>query len=237
MPKQHEGSVNAEERPAVARPRREPLTRTRIIQTALKIMDEEGLEAVTMRRIGRELEVEAMSLYNHVEDKEDILDGVASLIMSKFRDLEPTDDWRADAREAAWEWRRVLLLHPSAITLFAERNKPIEDADGVRPMETALDVIRRAGLSVRDAVQAFHAFGGYIMGFVMMEHGLMLGPEHPDPEQIQAQQRLAEMLQAGNFPRLLEALPYFLECSCDLQFEFGVDLMIRGLEAKAAASS
>jgi AcrR family transcriptional regulator len=228
--------VNVEERLEVTRPKREPLTRERIIEAALGIMDEDGLEAVTMRRIGRELGVEAMSLYNHVEDKDDILDGVARVVMRKFTTIERSDDWRADARAAAREWRRVLLLHPSVIRLLAERNKPIEDADAVRPMETALDIIRRAGVSAQDAVQAFHAFGGYIMGFVMMEYGLMLGPEHPDEEQMLAQQRLAEMLQPGEFPRLLEALPYFMECSSDQQFEYGLDLMIRGLEATASRS-
>ncbi len=237
MPVHPGPGVDVQQAVAMPRPKREPLTRERIIEAALNIMDDEGLEAVTMRRIGRELGVEAMSLYNHVEDKDDILDGVARMVMGKFRTLEPSDDWRADAREAAHEWRRVLLIHPSVIRLFAERNKPIEDADGVRPMETALDIIRRAGVSVRDAVQAFHAFGGYIMGFVMMEHGLMLAPEQPDPDQILAQQRLAAMLDVGDFPRMLEALPYFMECSSDQQFEYGLDLMIRGLEAKAAASS
>jgi AcrR family transcriptional regulator len=235
MPTQRESLVNAEE--GETRPKREPLTRERIIETALRIMDDEGLEAVTMRRIGRELGVEAMSLYNHVEDKEDILDGVVTLVMGKFALSEATSDWRADARDAALEWRRVLRMHPSVIRLLAERDKPIENVDAMRPMETALDIIRRAGVSVRDAVQAFHAFGGYIMGFVMMEQGLMLGREQPDPEQILAQQQLAEALQAGGFPRLIEALPYFMECGADQQFEYGLDLMIRGLEARAAARS
>ena len=96
-----------------AKPRREPLTRDRIIRTAVRIMDEEGLEAVSMRRIGRELGVEAMSLYNHVEDKEDILDSICEVVVSDFR-IPDADGWNEAARLAAREYRRLLLAHPSA---------------------------------------------------------------------------------------------------------------------------
>src|SRR5262245_11518933 len=104
--------------------RREPLTKDRIVEAALQVMDAEGLEAVTMRRIGRELGVEAMSLYNHVEDKDDILNGVTERVMTEF-DYPPfTGDWTVDARAMAHEWRRLLNLHPSVCQLLAERHKP-----------------------------------------------------------------------------------------------------------------
>src|SRR5437867_10194051 len=92
------------------KPRREALTRERIIRAALRIMDEEGLEAVSMRRIGRELGVEAMSLYNHVRDKEDILDSICELVLSEFR-IPNADGWTEGARLAAREYRRLLLAH------------------------------------------------------------------------------------------------------------------------------
>ena len=78
-------------------------------------MDEEGLEAVTMRRIGRELGVEAMSLYNHVEDKDDILDGITERVMNEFEFPASTDDWAEDARAMSREWRRLLSVHPSVL--------------------------------------------------------------------------------------------------------------------------
>src|SRR4030095_14263751 len=80
---------------------REPLTRDRIIETALRVMDDEGLDAVTMRRIGRELGVEAMSLYNHVEDKDDILEGVTERAMNEFEFPASTGDWSEGARAMA----------------------------------------------------------------------------------------------------------------------------------------
>ncbi|HVD71800.1 MAG TPA: TetR/AcrR family transcriptional regulator C-terminal domain-containing protein, partial [Actinomycetota bacterium] len=154
---------------------REPLTRDRIIEAALRVMDAEGLEAVTMRRIGRELGVEAMSLYNHVEDKDDILEGVTDRVMNEFEFPAAMGGWAEEARAMSREWRRLLSLHPSVCQLLAERHKPLDGLATYRAMDSALGVLRRAGLSTRDAAQAFNALGGYILGFVMMEQGLMLG--------------------------------------------------------------
>src|SRR6266581_5617128 len=116
---------------APAKPRREPLTRQRIIRAALRIMDEEGLEAVTMRRIGRELGVEAMSLYNHVRDKEEILDAICEEVLSEFR--FPADQaWAETVRAAAREYRRLLLAHPRVITLMTGRKSPVTNPDSLK---------------------------------------------------------------------------------------------------------
>src|SRR5712691_2581966 len=152
------------------KPRREPLTRERIIRTALRIMDQEGLEAVSMRHIGRELGVEAMSLYNHVQDKEDILDSICEMVLADFR-IPDADGWMEGARLAAREYRRLLLAHPTVITLMTERKRPLTNPESLRAYEFALEVFRTAGLSVADSVRAFHVFGGFILGFVTMELG------------------------------------------------------------------
>src|SRR5215218_7220008 len=102
---------------------REPLTRDRILEAALEVMDREGLEAVTMRRIGRELGVEAMSLYNHVRDKEDILDAICEEVMAQFR-VPDAQEWTEAARAGSHEYRRLLLAHPHVITLMTERKRP-----------------------------------------------------------------------------------------------------------------
>ncbi len=225
----------ADER-AGASHRREPLTRERVVEAALRVMDAEGLEAVTMRRIGRELDVEAMSLYNHVRDKEDLLDGVTEMVMGKFHIPEPTGDWVVDARAMAREWRRLLRMHPNVMRLLAERHKPLESMDSFRPMAAALEVIGGLDLPPRDAVQAFNAFGSYIMGFVLMEQGLLLGGERHGEETDQAHERMAEVLRGAGLHRLLEALPYLADCPSDDQFEFGLDLLIGGLRARAGST-
>jgi AcrR family transcriptional regulator len=208
---------------------REPLTRDRIIEAALRVMDTEGLEAVSMRRIAREVGVEAMSLYHHLEDKEDLLDGICEHVMAGFEFPEPVDDWAENCRKGARAWRRLLQSHPGVMRLFAEQRGPVRSIDSMRPMEFALRILRDAGLSDRDTAQAFHAFGGYIQGFVMMELGSIAGGS--DEVHLKAHAELAAAL-PDEFTTLEAVSPYFAECDADEQFEFGLDLLIRGLEAK-----
>lgn len=221
--------------PPDRRTHREPLTRERIVRAALRIMDEEGLGSVTMRHVGRELGVEAMSLYNHVRDKEDILDGLTELVMGGFEIPVRTGDWQTDVREMAREWRRLLGLHPAVMQLLAERHKPLEGMETFRPMEAVLEIFHAVGLGPRESVQALNAFGGYIMGFVIMEQGLM--PGHDPLEHAHAHDEVIEALQGAGLPRLLECFQYFAECPTDEQFEFGLDLMIDGLRTRAAAAT
>jgi AcrR family transcriptional regulator len=214
--------------------RREPLTKERIVDAALRVMDAEGLEAVTMRRIGRELGVEAMSLYNHVEDKDDILDGVTERVMTQF-DYSPfTGDWLEDARAMAREWRRLLGLHPSVCQLLAERHKPLEGLASYRAMDAALGLLRSAGLSDGDAAQAFNALGSYILGYVTMEQGLMLGN---DEEQAKQHDLAMDALQGSGLDNVVACLPHFAGCNTDQQFEFGLDLIFRGIRAGVAGSA
>jgi len=217
-------------RTATPSKQRTPLTRERITQAALHIMDTEGLEAVSMRRVAREVGVEAMSLYNHVHDKDDLLNGVVEQIMREFPfpDDGPVKDWLEAGRDVARGWRSLLRAHPSAIQLFAERKTPIATEDGLRPMDVALTALRNAGLSERDAVQAFHTIGGYIFGYVMMETGRLFGDPadaHEFPE-----------VSAERLPSVAACAPFLANCDFDEQFEFGLDLMIEGLRAKLEAA-
>ena len=214
------------------RKRREPLTRERVISTALRIMDEEGLDSVTMRRIGRELGVEAMSLYNHVEDKDDILTGICEHVLAQFR-VPDVEDWTEAARLGAREYRRLLRDHPNVITLMTEQKGAFTNPESLRGYEFALEVFHRAGLTGAEAVKAFHAFGGYILGSVMFEQGLTTDDAHD----AHAHEAMVGLVGAADLPRLWEALPYLLECDDDEQFEFGLDLLIDGLRARAAAVS
>jgi AcrR family transcriptional regulator len=211
------------------------LSRERIIRTAVRIMDEEGLGAVSMRRIGRELGVEAMSLYNHVEDKEDILDSICEVVVSDFQ-IPDADGWNEAARLAAREYRRLLLAHPSVITLMTERKRPFTTPASLRAYEFALEAFRTAGLSEADAGKALNVFGGYILGFVTMELGLMVGgPE--DEAHVQAHQEMSRMLASADLPRMRECLPHFMDCDLEEQFEFGLDLLLEGIQARVAVGA
>lgn len=217
------------------RPRREPLTRERIVRTALRLMDQEGLDALTMRRIGKELGVEAMSLYGRhlVRDKEDILDAVAELVMSEYRAEHAGDDWLENARVAAHEWRRLLKAHPNVITLLIERKHPMASVEGLLPMENAFEILRQAGLSKEETVQVFRAVGGYIFGFVMTEVGNMMAGQGERYSETQVDE-LRRLLPVDRLPRFLEMLPYLAECDNDATFDFGLHLMLEGIKAWTA---
>jgi TetR/AcrR family tetracycline transcriptional repressor len=232
MPRRVEQEVNGTRRDGeYSRPHREPLTRDRIVRMALRLMDEEGVDSLTMRHIGKELGVEAMSLYNHVTDKEDILDAVAELVMSEYRAEQPGDDWVESARVAAHEWRRLLKAHPNVITLLIERKHPMASVEGLLPMENAFEILRRAGLSEADTVQVFRAVGGYIFGFVMTEVGNVMAGQGERYSEAQVEE-LRRLLPADRLPRFLEMLPHLAECDNDVTFDFGLDLMLDGIKAR-----
>jgi AcrR family transcriptional regulator len=209
---------------------RERLTRERVIDAALAVMDSEGLDAVSMRHVAREVGVEAMSLYNHVRDKDDLLQGVCERIMASYEFPEGYDDWVQRAKAGARSWRRLLQAHPDLLRLFAETHGPAPSSpESLRPTEFALTMFREAGLSDRDVVQAFHVFGGFIQGFVMMEAGSI--KEHHEEHFLGAE------IPAEAFPTLAAVSRHWADCDPDYQFEFGLDLLIRGLRAKVAADA
>src|SRR2546423_8973146 len=148
---------------------RERLTRQRIIGAALGVMDTDGLEAVSMRRIAREVGVEAMSLYHHVRDKEDVLDGICEAVMGEFDYPDAAGDITERLRAGARSYRRMLQAHPDVMRLFAERHGPARSSpDSFRPMEFALSLFREAGLSERAWGQACPALAGCIPGLRVM---------------------------------------------------------------------
>lgn len=110
--------------------------------------------------------------------------------------------------------------------LFAEERGPVRSIDSMRPMEYALRLFREAGLCDRDTAQAFHAFGGYIQGFVIMELGSIAGGT-TQPHLERHKEITAELPE--EFEALRAVDPYFAECDSDEQFEFGLDLLIRGV--------
>lgn len=217
-------------RTATTAKQRDPLTRERIAGAALHIMDTEGLEAVSMRRVAREVGFEAMSLYNHVQDKDDLLGCVLEQVMKEFSYPRAIDgeDWLQQARALANAWRQLLHDHPGALQLFAEHKRPMDSVGGMRPMDATLTTLRSAGLSDSDAVQAFHAIGGYIFGFVLMESGRLYGALEADP-------KVFPQISAGQLQSVSACIPYLAECDFDEQFEFGLDLMLEGLHAKVSS--
>jgi AcrR family transcriptional regulator len=211
--------------------RREPLTRTRILQAAVRVMDADGLDAVTMRRLGRELGVEAMSLYNHVPSKEALLSGILETVMGQFELPRHDGDWLERLRDLALAYRRLLLAHPNVLSLFSEHRHL--DPECLQPIELTLEALRSGGLSVEETTTAYHMLVGYVMGHAMLEiAGLMAGD--PDPEHAAQHEAFMRMLPPDRFPRMAEMLPYLKQCDHEAEFEFGLDVLLAGLEIKLA---
>lgn len=212
---------------------REKLTRDRVIDAALRIMDEEGLDAVSMRRVGRELGVEAMSLYHHVHDKEDLLLGIRERVLAQFLDPGTDGDWELRARQAARSWRHILRDHPNIMVLISESKRFEMTPTSMRPTETALRLLREVGLQDEDAVKAYCALGGFIVGFVMFEIGVARasGPDDEPP----TLEGLMAALPADEFPCFMSSLPYLMQGDIDQRFEYGLDLLIAGIRSKSAS--
>jgi TetR/AcrR family tetracycline transcriptional repressor len=211
---------------------RERLTRERVIDAALQVMDSEGLDAVSMRRVAREVGVEAMSLYNHVHDKEDLLAGIQQRVFSEFSfEAVPGDPFGNGAR-VAHAWRDLMRAHPALIEIMAEKHQAPISVEALRPMEKALQVLRAMGVPDPEVMQVFHAFGGYIQGFVMMESQLAFADR--DPTHFH---EVLDQLSSQDLPCVAAAMPYMADCDLDQQFDFGLDLMLQGLKSRFSPGS
>lgn len=211
---------------------RVPLTRERILDAAVAVMDAEGLDAVTMRRLGRELGVEAMSLYNHVEDKDDVLAGIQERIMSRF-DIPGVDgDWIERLRGMARTFRALLLEHPGLVTLLSgHQSRPFTDPSSLRPIEVVLETLRGAGLSDDDTVHAYRALVGFVMGNAVLEIGGFFG-ERAEREGWPAPEAMAAQLPAEEIPTIVRMLPALWSCDAATEFERGLDMLLEGLRSR-----
>lgn len=209
--------------------RREPLTRDRILEAALVLADENGLEAVSMRRVGRVLGVEAMSLYKHVADKEAILDGLVDLVMAEVEVPAPGGDWRAEIRRSAVSFRAALLRHPWAAPVFESRLHP--GPARLRYLDATIATLRAAGFSIEMTAQVFMALDSHTYGFVLQELAWPFDAAEA-PELAAAMTR--ELF--DEYPGLQEMGGLAVAGGTSPDFAFGLDLLLDGLERLRAAS-
>ena len=202
--------------------RRPSLSRARIVAAAASIVDAEGLAALSMRRLGRELGVQAMSLYGHVSGRDDLLNGVAELVLAEFEvPSVPAHDWQARLRGVIDAWKALAARHPGAFPLLY-RARPITPGDLV-PAEEILDALRTVGFDARAAARAYRAL-------VAMVDGMLLRRFAPAYDS-ETSWRTAPEVDPARFPRLAEASPHARGLSNDAAFDAGVDLLLRGLES------
>jgi AcrR family transcriptional regulator len=184
-----------------------------------------------MRKLGHELGVEAMSLYNHVRNKVDMLDGMVDLVFSEI-DLSPSGaDWRIAMRARAISARQALLRHPWAIGLMESRANP--GPATLRHHDAVLGSLRRAGFSVDMAAHAYSILDGYIYGFTLTELTLPFNNSEAVPGVAEVAGKILEGFRPGEYPYLAEmAIDRAMKPGYDYgdEFEFGLDLILDGID-------
>jgi AcrR family transcriptional regulator len=207
---------------------RTPLSRDRVLRAALDLADRDGFEACTMRKLGAQLGVEAMSLYRYVASKEDLLSGLVDLVFAEVEVDEPgTTEWRTAMRDRARSHRAAMRRHPWAIGFMEGRMQP--GPASLRVHDATLGILRAAGFPFRAAVHANSVLDAYVYGFALQERGLPAQADGATAEVMREQAR--HVPEMRDFPYLVEAMGEFADVGYDYdaEFAFGLELILDGI--------
>jgi AcrR family transcriptional regulator len=213
---------------------RQPLSRDRVLRAALQLADEGGVGALTMQRIGRRLGVEAMSLYRHVRNKDDILDGIVDLVFDEIEMPADRSGWRTVLRARSISMRSALRRHPWAITLMESRMSP--GPANLRSHDETLAVLVASGTGATDATHAYNLVDSYVLGFALQEVNFPFA----DAEELAAVgDQLLAHVPADLYPTLARVSTELLAAGFDYgdEFEFGLDVILEGIERFLASSA
>jgi AcrR family transcriptional regulator len=206
--------------------KREPLTRRRIVEAALRLVDDEGLETLTMRRLGAELGFEAMSLYRHFPNKAALLDYVVEAVWAEMElPSSEGDPWKT-LEGLARAFRRLAHSHPNIFPVLAAR--PVALRGAMRPVELTLGALRETGCDEGSATHAFRYLVGYVYGYVQREMADRATTEEPDAQQWYDLRRVPPDV----FPAIVHAAPYFAGYDFDAGFDWGLRAALAGLKAQ-----
>ena len=216
---------------------RSPLSKERVLRAAVTLADEGGIASLSMRKLGQQLGVEAMSLYNHVANKEDILDGIVDLVVSEIELPSLEVHWKAAMRARAVSAHEVLLRHPWAATLMESRTNlgPAR----LRYLDAVIGTLRAAGFGIGVAYQAFLTVDSYIYGFTMQE---VSWPFEVD-ERSEMAEAMAPQVGVEDYPNLAEIMQFVMAAGAEgdaaehtgaadyeTEFDFGLNIILDGFE-------
>ena len=203
----------------------EPLTRQRVLEAALHLIDQEGLEGFSMRKLGSLLGVEAMSLYNHVESKRAVFDGVIELLIIQDPLPVPPD---ATPREELWivahAFRDVLRAHPRVLPLVA--TSPLRTSASLAMLDRLLETLHQAQITGVQSIYALQCIVGFVVGHTLLGTGtqavagLEPGPNGP---------MVWQHFPAEQYPRLHTLLPEIAQWNADQEFDFGLEALFQSL--------
>jgi len=208
--------------------RRTPLSRERVLRAAVELADKGGLDSLSMRKLAQELGVEAMSLYRHVRNKGDIVDGMVDFVFAEIGLPERGVDWKTAMRRRAISARDVLARHPWAIGLMESRRTP--GPATLQHHDAVLGGLRRAGFSIALVAHAYSALDSYIYGFALQQASL---PFKTPAETVEVADTIFRQFPIDAYPHLTElTIQHVLQPGYDYadEFEFGLELILDGLE-------
>jgi AcrR family transcriptional regulator len=207
---------------------RTPLDRVRVLSTAVSMADDGGLEAVTMRKLAQRLGVEAMSLYYHVSNKDEILDGMIDIVIGEIELPMSDDDWKPAMRKRAISAHRMLAKHPWAIQVMETRVNP--GPASLKYYDSVIGSLIGGGFSIALAAHAFSAIDAYIYGFSLQQLNLPFEDEHDIGE---VTDLILEHLPVDEYPHFAAMITdHALQPGYSYadEFEFGLDLILDGFE-------
>jgi len=211
--------------------RRAALTRERILRAAISLADRDGIESLSMRKLGHELGVEAMSLYNHVRNKVDMLDGMVDVVFSEIELPANGEEWQIAMRKRAISARQALLRHPWAIGLMESRATP--GPATLRHHDAVLGSLRTAGFSIDMAAHAYSILDGYIYGFTLTELTLPFSNSEGSAGVAEIAGNILEGFRPDEYPHLAEmAVDRAMKPGYNYgdEFEYGLDLILDGIQ-------
>jgi AcrR family transcriptional regulator len=212
---------------APTNPARKPLSRTRVLEAAVALADEAGLQGFSMRGLAQELGVVPMALYKHVANKEELLDGMVDIVFGEI-ELPPEDlDWRSAMRRRAISTHEALIRHRWAIGIMESRHP---GPANLRNHNAVMGCLRKAGFAFKMAIHAYSVQDAFIYGFALQEMDTAF--ETPDSAGEAAQKRAQSIGTLESYPHLAEIAAQLPGSGYDntVEFAWGLDLILDALE-------
>ena len=207
---------------------RVPLSRERVLLAAIALADERGIESLTMRALGEQLGVEAMSLYYHVANKDKLLDGMVDLVYGEIELPSGEADWKTTIRRVATSAHQALSRHRWAITQMETRTRP--GPANLRHHDSVIRTFREAGFSIKQAIHAFSVLDSYISGFALQQ---LTMPFDTSEELAEMAESILAQFPADEYPHLAETITEHVTKAgydYEAEFLFGLDLILEGLD-------
>ena len=203
------------------------LTRAAVLDEAMRVLDEDGLDALTMRHLADRLGVVPMAIYRHVSNKDDLIDALLDLGVSHVPLPDPALDWRNGLRALAVAIRQTMLSHPGIVSSLVTR--PSLGAHALVIGEYGLAVMRQAGFSVDDAQRGPNTVLTYTIGFVALEVPRRQAGSTADGSSAVDLDAAVELLDDGQFPHTKEIRPLAADFVSDAQFSYGLERILDGI--------